>query len=576
MPDDFAAWACDPKRSLEERFGVEILIERTHGLWRNQQGLPHEYNAQADQLRQKERSLNPAYEPQYTREAAGRAQEVLSQLKSFDNGYFDDRPLRDISFIRFCPPLESLRIHRSEILDWSPLLAHTTLTKLDLGDAVARDLRVIGQLVRLQTLHLWLNAPWPELSGLENLKELRELMFCGNILALQAVANLPELRDAKIQHGGGYNVPLRRVADLPVMPELRRLHLINTADLDGIGQFSKLLNLQIYGYFTDLAPLAELKNLTHLTVSGGDYPTIAPLARIAMLKDLVIRHEEPPDFTPLAEAPCLHEISLEISHIVPPELAALNSLLAPWSDEFAAVASRPLMPLKLYVRNQDTVIADGDPAEPRDWGDNFGMNKSEARWFTREANRRLTALLGEGWGGEDARHATHAGNLHLTICRPEDLDRIPEIVQCLREIIAAARYPWNCFFIVDSEKYYERDMEDIYEAEGETFDPQNARERWEYDQQREREHQEFLERKYRHRLQQELGAQINPADFAPPLPESEDGDTVTAGNFVASEKPEFGLGTDISLFCTLTEKAIYVIERDRGLAELLLEIKAEN
>lgn len=87
---------------------------------------------------------------------------------------------------------------------------------------------------------------------------------------------------------------------------------------------------------------------------------------------MTVRHEVPPDFTPLADAPRLHEIVMEISHIVPPELPSLNALFAPWSDEFALPQPRPLAPLKLLHRELnkgEPKTADTNSATPRDWGD---------------------------------------------------------------------------------------------------------------------------------------------------------------------------------------------------------------
>ena len=573
----FADWACDPKRTVEERFGAEVLIESTLGLWLNKHSIHREVNYSAEQLRKKDRLLNPAYEPCFTAEDADRVETVLPELQELNIGYFEDRPLRDLSFLRFCPPLNTVRIHKAEITDWSPMEYHTSLTKLDVWDSVARDLRVISQLTKLQSLHLWLGAPWPNLGSMAKLSELREIVFYGNILIWQAVPELPQLRDAKIQHSAGYNLPLRSMADLPAMPELRRLYLINTADLAGVERFTQLLNLEIYGYFTDLDPLTPLKNLTHLTLSGGSYSDLAPLAKLPQLRRLLLRNEDPPDFTPLADAPRLSEIALEEANIVPAELASLNAMLYPWSEDFAAPVPRPLAPLRL-VAEEKWDLPDRDGAgEPRPFGEDADMQESEGRWFYREVDRRLTKLLGRQWG--PTRHYLSGRAIqHLTISRPEDIDRLPAIVQTLRETIAAARYNWTFFFIVDSLAEYERDIEQIYADDGEEFNADRERQEWEYRKQREREHKAFLERKYRHRLQQELGTPINPADFAPPPPPKpdEEDDAVPAGNFVPEPAPEFDLETRLHCGVQLTEKAIYVTARDRKLAEMLFELKSEG
>lgn len=553
-PEGFAVWACNPARTIEERFGAEILIEQTIGLWKAKHGAGQgSTNYEAERLRKKDRMLNPAYEPRFTREDATCVEEILPDVKAIDDGTFEDRPIRDLSFVRFCCSLDSFNLRRCEASDWSPLLTQPTLTKLHIWGSPARDLRFIGKLTRLQSIYLYAEAPWPDLTGLENLRDLRDLHFHGNVLALRGIPCLPQARFVEVNHGSGFNVPLRSVADLPDMPELRRLKLENTAELDGIERYAKLLNLEIYGFYTDLTPLAALERLTHLMLSGGHYPSLAPLVKLPQLRRLVVRLEDPPDFTPLAEAPRLHEIELENSPLQPVELDALRPLLPPWSEEFAVDPPRPLGPLRLKLREEDEDDARDSVAEPRDWGDDEEMAKSEYVWFCRKTDRRLTELLGHGWRTEKADHRWASSQMHVTICRPEDLDRIPEIVQCLRETLARTRHPWTYFFIVDPEKWYERDLDDIYAAEGEEFDAESERQDWEYHRAQERERREFLERKYRHRLRQECGLPTNPEDFAPPKPALESEDTVAAGG--APESPAYDLVTNICLYATVTENA---------------------
>ena len=573
----FADWACDPKRSIEERFGAELLIELTTGLWNNKHGIKTESNYEAERLRKQARALDPGHEPQYSRESAEHTEEVLPELKQLHFGYFDDRPLRSLAFLRFCPSLESIETRFSEIPDWTPLLTQTTVTKLHVWDRAARALRPVGRLTKLNSLMMWLGAPWPDLTGLEKLAELREFNFQGNIHALQAVPSLAQVRIASIKHGNGYNLPLRNVAAVPVMPELRRLMLDNTAELDGIERYDKLLNLEIYGHFTDVRPLASLKNLTHLTLSGGDYPTVAPLAQMPQLCRLVVRHEVPPDFTPLAEAARLHEIVTEATHIVPPELASLNAMFNSWDEEFAAAKPRPLVPLTLSLRDSEPHSEMDSGGTNRDLGDDLEMDHSEHLWFARRINRRLTALLGKGWGQVQERFARNAGYEQVTISRPEDIDRLLEVVQCLRELIAAARHPWSYLLIVDSLARFERDMDEIYRDDDAEFDPDRQREEWEDERRQERERREFLDRKYRHRLQQELGSPgAPPKPAAAPTNETGEDDQDMLTTTAEASESEYDLGTRIQLFVTLTEKAGYIHESYRDIAELLLEMKAEG
>ncbi len=575
--ENFADWACEPQRPLEERFGAELLIECTQGLWNRKNGNVEPVNYEADRLRAKARSLDPGYRPQFTRKQAERTAEVLSELTQLSFSLYNDRHLRDISFLRFCPPLVSIHIMQSEIRDWTPLLSQPGVTSLMISDEEARDLRVLGKLDRLEKMHLWLRAPWPDLSGLENLPCFRELHFTGNVLALQGIPHLNALRVAKFSHGSGFNVPLRRVSDLPAMPELRRLHLENTSELDGIERCTKLLNLDIYGYYTDVTPLAALHDLTHLFLSGGNYPDIESFTAMTALRRVTLRLDLPPDLTPLAELPCLHEIVIEHSPVVPAELDSLNSLCNPWDEEFAAIPPRPLEPLRLRVRTKEEHGDHDSAAAPRDWGDDGEMATSEARWFIRKLNRRLTRLLGKGWGHESERFGLHPGHLHLTITRPEDIDRVPEIVKALRKLFLSARHPWQCYLIIDSMARYERDLDEIKDdddEEEEVFDAEREREEWEDARQRKHEREEFIKRKYRHQLSLETGVPVPPAPPAA-APAEAPTDTAYASNADDAE-PEYDLGTKLYLFTTLTEKAAYIPEQDRALAEMLFEMKAES
>jgi hypothetical protein len=329
---------------------------------------------------------------------------------------------------------------------------------------------------------------------LERLVELRDFRFFGNVLALRGIPSLPQVRELHLSHGYGFNVPLRSLADLPAMPELRRLYLQNTDELHGLERDAKLLNLEIFGYSHDLAPLAKLQQLTHVKLSGGDYPTLARLAEMSQLRRLVVCREEPPDFTPLVEAPRLHEIKLEISHLVPPELGPINAMFPPWSDEFAVHPPRPLAPLKLRRREGGRHIESDSGGQPRDWGEDRERGCSEHVWFVREVTRRLNALLGKDWGAGKEDFRWPPGNLQVTLCPPEDLDRIPEVVQCLREALATTRHPWSCLLIVNRLADYQRELEEIYAADGEEFDAKREREHWESEHQKRREHDDQQDR----------------------------------------------------------------------------------
>ncbi|GAA5483874.1 leucine-rich repeat domain-containing protein [Haloferula sargassicola] len=576
--DDFLTWATDPSRTVEELFGVELLVEQCMPLWNRKHGVQVSFDWEAIRLARKNRQLDPRYKPSLARRRLEQAAEVLDQLTSFSTHVGDDRHLRDISFLRFCEKLDSLRLYHCEITDWSPLASRPQLLHLYVSDDVARDLRAVGELVQLKTLTLRLATPWPRLDGLENLTRLTEFMFYGNVLAVNAIRALPGVRAAEFHHGSGFNVPLRSVADLPDMPELRRLRLENTDLLDGIGRFPHLLNLEIYGYLPDLAPLAGNVELTHLYLSGIQFADLNPLTSLTQLCRITLRNDFPPDLTPLAELPRLHQIVVQSEAIVPPELDSLNALCAPWDEEFACDPPRKLDPLRLVVEKNRKKDHDAEAdfgGMPRDHGDDREMVISETNWFIRQANHRIDRVLGKGWGAErETISGVHqCGHLYLRIRRRQDLDHLPAVVRTLRQLIASCRYPWQLDLLVEPLADYERDLDEIeddYDSE-ETFDPEREREEWEYRRRRQLERREYLQRRYQARLGEELGIEPvpEPGSAAAPPPEKALAEGDDSG-------PGYDLGTDLHLYFTLTEKCAIVAECDRGLAEMLLEIKAEE
>ena len=285
-----------------------------------------------------------------------------------------------------------------------------------------------------------------------------------------------------------------------------------------------------------------------------------------------MRHELPPDLTPMADSPRLHEIAVELSPIIPPELGSLNAMFNPWSEEFALPQPRPLAPVKLFGRDKETMDENKSEAPPRDWADDAEMEKSEAAWGQREISRRLEQLLGKGWRRISG---VGAGHCHVTISCGEDIDRLPEIVGCLRQFAATTRHPWNFLLIVDSLAQYERDMGEIYRDDGEEFNAEREREEWEYDRQRRIEHEELLKRIYKHRLQQELGTPTQPENFTTPENPDAEADADVFETTAEESASEYDLGTRLHIYSEVTEKAIFVREDEIPLAQMLFNLKAE-
>ncbi len=575
MSASFVAWACDPARNLEERYSVEQLVEVLLPDRHKDPNASWTYNFEAQQLRRKARQLNPAYQPELIRAEIEQIAPALAASKQLDFSSSEDRPVRDLGFLQFCPALVELQLFNTDIHDWSPLRCVPGLTKLLAGNTKASDLRPIADLTALQTLWLRVQCPWPDLTGFERLEGLREFHYHGNILALRAIRALPAVRDAQIGYGALLHTPLRDLHDLPEMPALRRLHLENTWRLDGIERSPRLLNLTISGCFDDLSPLAALRELTHLELFGGEYTTLAPLAALPELRRLLVRREEPQDYSVLAEMPRLHEVAVERCPTSRLEVATLNAALNPWSDDFGIDPPRPLAPLRLLLRRKtdrpEHFLPAGVPK--RAFGEDRALAKSESDWLEAEVPRRLTALLGKGWRSPEAIYCFGGGGGSLTITRLEDIERLPLIIEEVRRLLAACRYGWQFHLVVDTLERYERDLDEISDDDGEeekeTFDAERERQDWEDNQARRRERREFLERTYRFKLQQQGGMEIRPEEFAPALP------ALPPEDPAAQSGSDYGAESRLYLSGHLTETVFLVSKKYVALAEYLTDLKAE-
>ena len=575
MEETFSQWACDPARTLEERFGAQLLIEQLTGIpvAKNEHG---QSNYEAEQLWRKERAYNPAWRPDYTHEQAAAIEERLPTLTRLHVNH-DDRAVRDLSFLRFCPAMEDLHLGQPDNCDWTPVGGLSRLKTLWLTDRRTSDYRCLGNLSALESIYIYGHCPWPDFRGWEGMRQLKKLAYYGNPLALSAISSLPSVRTAEITHWNSFTVPLRSLHELPEMPELRSLNLINTWKLDGIERYPELVNLEIYGYYDDVAPLASLQKLTHLFISGGTYKDFHPLLPMQELRWLKVRREEPLDYTPLTDLAHLHEVEVELCPANKMEVAALNAGLAPWDEIFALPDPRPLAPLRLILdRKNDQLALDARP-EKRDWKDNSLMATCEARWFAREVNRRLNHLLGKGWGKCSDGMCGRPGFEHVRISRSQDIDLLRNIADSIRELIATCRFGWRVGLSVDSLRQYERDMDELNDddEEDDTFNAENERQDFEWRQRVKKERQDYLARKHRLRLQQETGVEIRPEDFAPPRPEEEEDENVTADGSEETDS-EYELGTQLRAYVTVLERGCFVPEHSRGLAEMLFALDAEE
>ncbi len=606
--DEFPKWVADPARTVDELCAVEVLLELGESMWKAQhKQYGTDWEAQA--RKRKERAGNPAYRPTIRKKALEQTIEIGHLLKNFSASWHDDRPIRSLAPLKFFPSFEEVGV-TLEVNDFTPLRELPALRRLNFHEPHNGGGHVIQSLaglegLKLQTLGAGLRMPWPDLRAIGELPELETLSVRANLLALRDVGPLRSVKTATFEPDFHCNTPVRNFFDLPEMPKVKHLRVNSIASLEGIERMPELLGLDIVGPFQDLRPLEKLEKLTWLRLEGGWFMDLAPLARMARLRELTMVRERPLDLSPLSEAPALREVNVERCAILRTELSALNAGFLPWNLDFVADEPRKLAPLRIFSYKPDHAdvaearkMTEPDPREAF-YGDDQHHRAAEARWFARELQQRLDALLGEGWGDVVSYADRWAGYRHVTFQRFKDILRMEEIVQTARELMATCRFPWQMLVSAEPHGDLSKDMEEIRAQREEQerdwldrdYDAEQEREEYEEFRKTRRELYERLEREHRLRLLQQQGEEINPADFSPenkPVApkkkgveeeEDEDFDDDDEGGleeYDEDEPEQSEFEEEMSFVFDLTEGSIWVSEHQRETFEATLGVRAED
>lgn len=584
--EEFIAWALSPERTLEEAYCAERIVEDGYMHWSmaNGQGMPP---WDARHKLAKKRRQNPAHRTTLDPVVVRRAAEKLSAIDNIDLSSWDDRPIRDLSALRFFPHLKRLSIYGHEFTDVSVFRALPRLEELALSSEELEDLTPIASLTALKSLRLHLRAPWPVVTGFEALTALELFHWLGNLLPLEEIPRLGQVRDAKFT-SGGCGLPLRNATRLPEMPWLEMLELDGLHRLDGITRWPRLRSLKVDGTYKDLQPLTGLRGLTHLTLQGEFTRDLTPLAQLPDLRRLTVISSHPQDYSVLAETPRLHEVVAQGCKINKMELATLHAVLAPWEDEFAEPEPRPRHRARFTVRDLKEY-----PKNPRDslgpesrWEDNKLMASSESHWFVTRLNAALSALLGrKGWGHASC-HATGVGWISLQSL--EAAEQLAVVVETTRQLLCTTRLPWHVHFQVSLRDPADHDP-DPEEREEETEEQAMQRELEEIrdHKKRRKEDEERLEKEHRMRLLQQEGKPVSPEEFASP----EDTRLIPAGATAAKveedeedaeekEKPaapkEQTLAQRLWVHGVISEDGLVVDLKTQQAAEHLMGRKAED
>lgn len=573
--DDFVAWALSPDRTLEEAYCAERLVEQGRLYWPSSNSRRRPELSPQEQERKKKRRLNPAHRVKLEEAAVCCAAEKLMMMDQLNLDSESDRPMRDISGLRFFSHFRHLNLGGNALCDASALRGSTALESLCIRDDALEDLTPLAALTNLRSLDLSIRSPWPNLKGLEALEELAFFQWRGNLLSLEDIPRLGKVCQARFEMGPCGNIPVPSVNCLPEMPWLEAFEIDPLFRLDDITRWPRLRNLTVGGPFKELRPLAGLRALTHLVLRGDVTRDLSPLARLPELRRLEVRSQHPHDYSVLAEAPRLHEVRAEGCKINNMELATLRAVLAPWEDEFLAAQARPRGHARFAVCHQKEL-----PANPRKalgpearWNDDPEMTASEGRWFSRRLQSALDGLFGkQGWG---RLLPGAAGSATLSITRLEAAEQLAAVVETARELLCATQLPWVVQFSVALNEEDDNTGDTNDESDDEARTIQRAvKDRKEF-LERQKEQEAYLEREHRLRLLQQEGKPVNPDEFAPP--------EQLQGHWAPEEA---GQGAEVGLESTLaeqlrthgviTEEGLFIDERGRQAAEHLMGRQAER
>src|SRR6185503_5635033 len=572
--DDFVAWALSPDRTLEEAYCAERLVEQGRLFWPSSGPRRRPELDRQQQERKRKRRLNPAHRAELEEGEVRCAAEKLLMMDRLDLDSGSDRPVRDISGLRFFSHFHQLSLRGNELGSAGVLRGWTVLEALSIRDDALEDLTPLAALTKLRSLDLSIRSPWPTLKGLEALEELELFQWCGNLLSLEDIPRLGKVCHARFKMGPCGNLPLPTVNLLPEMPWLEAFEIDPLFRLDDIIRWPRLRNLTVGGPFKDLRPLTGLRSLTHLTLTGEGTRDLSPLARLPELRRREVRSQHPHDYSVLAEAPRLHEVKAEGCRINNMELATLHAVLAPWDEEFLIAPVRPHLPARFVVCHQTEL-----PSSPRTnlgpetrWNDDLELAASEVRWFNQRLKSTLDGLFEvKGWG---RLVPASAGVATLRIHQLDAAEQLAEVVEKTRALLCATRFPWVVQFAVSLKE----EGHDTSGGSDESDDEERTIQRAVKDRKeflaRQKEQEAYLEREHRLRLLQQEGKPVNPDEFAPP--EEPQGDPP-----LKLLRAEFGVETptlaqQLWTQGVITEEGLFIDERGRRAAEHLMGRKVDR
>ena len=204
----FIRWALDDARTVEERYTTELVVEQGVSWWNSRHKIYHSLSLDQMMERDRQRHLNPAYDPRYTEADVCKAAEAWPDIKDWhgtSSGY-NKRPVRDFKVFGFFTQLETFAQLGSEVTDMSVFATLPHLRVLKIGSERCVDWRPLVECAALRELVLifhqsWWHghSHWPDVTGLERLAQLEKLSLTGNLLAFAPGVSWPNVRVATLK-----------------------------------------------------------------------------------------------------------------------------------------------------------------------------------------------------------------------------------------------------------------------------------------------------------------------------------------------------------------------------------------
>lgn len=531
----FSQWALDDARTPDERYLIYLVCEAC----RLVQHQRKPYEQQCKEFFQhppwhqwEEFFLNPLLMPSFREQETELAAAMSPWLKKFIVGpEYRRRRIGDAGGVfRFFPALEILELGSTALKDLSFLTALPNLRKFQILSPYLEDLEPLSECEALRDLTLHLSAygcpifepplHWVDARPLGKLQQLEVLNLLPNAAILQGLS-FPSLHSAVLDCAAcvQWNCEF-----LPDMPALHLLTLTGVQSLQGISRFSQLRHLQVSGplrEFGDLASLAHLDCFSLETTTSWPQD-VTPVSALPSLLWVRFLGAMPRNYWPLTQAPKLCELAVEGAPVVQLDVQAINAALRSWDEIFLAAEPQPLPPLRFLAAEPGLDLRGFLPPYPEEPIPVCRLHPKrfqlEIRWMHQRINEAVKRRLGDRAIDYAPHSYEHTWDYvsGVEIQTLEAVNRLPELIQILRETIACSPHPWK-ISIVSHLRLTEMEMSEqqkrwLQQIDQPHYDRMDAEEheRWKLRQ------AHLIETEFRLRSSQEDGEAPDPADFIPP------------------------------------------------------------